>query len=185
MGWCYIHAMAHTSQKKKASQRRITIVRHAKAAPDDGALGDHARPLNARGREDALALGAWLKESHALPQVILCSTATRTRETLAALKLDLPVVLTDKLYLASVGEMIALLQEEDDANQHVMLIGHNPGMHALVVSLAREYVREDDAEAVMLKFPTSALASMTVDCARWKDLAPQSATVDAFRLARP
>lgn len=168
---------------KKNTQRRITIVRHAKAMPDEPEGGDHARALNSRGREDAAALGAWLEKHHTLPDVVLCSTATRTRETLGLLNLEVPVVLTERLYLASAGDMLTLLQEEDDANQHVMILGHNPGLHALVIGLAKDYASDGDADALTMKFPTSALASMTIDIASWRELAPQSATVDAVRVS--
>jgi len=71
----------------------------------------------------------------------------------------------------------------DDAVQHVMLLGHNPGMHALAVLLAADYVREADAERVIHGFPTCGLMSMTCALPRWRDLQPQSATVDALHFS--
>ena len=172
--------MAHPSATQTGTQRRITLLRHAKAVPDEH-NDDHARALTSRGRDEALALGEWLRENHTLPDLALCSTAERTRETLAALHAILPTELHRSLYLASAGEMLALLQGADDAVRHILLVGHNPGIHGLTVLLAKDYVRDADAEAIIHGYPTCGLVSMTAPIGRWKDLAPQTATVDALR----
>lgn len=167
--------MLHTPQL-----RRLTLIRHAKAMPDAG--DDHARILAPLGREAATELGVWLRESHTLPDLVLCSTAQRTRETLAAMQLNTtPVILSEPAYLASVGELLTLLQGMDDRDMHIALIGHNPGVHGLVALLARDFVREADSDQVAARFPTAGLVSMTVPIAHWHQLAPQSATVDALR----
>ena len=71
--------------------KRLILVRHAKS---DWSLGmaDHDRPLNVRGRASAAAIGRWLREKNLRPDQVLCSTATRTRETLDLLDLDAPPV---------------------------------------------------------------------------------------------
>jgi phosphohistidine phosphatase len=163
------------------TQRRITLLRHAKAVAESEAMDDHARPLAPRGRDDAMALGAWMQENHTLPELVICSTATRTRETLAALGVTIPTILAPRVYLASAGELFSLLQDTDDAIQHVMLIGHNPGMHGLASSLASSFVREADEEQMVAKFPTCGFVSMGVALAHWKKLAPQSTVLDVLR----
>ena len=75
--------MAHPSATLEPTQRRITLLRHAKAVPDERG-DDHGRILAPQGKEAAVALGDWLRENDLLPELVLCSTATRTRETLAA-----------------------------------------------------------------------------------------------------
>lgn len=163
------------------TQRRITLIRHAKALEDDGA-GDHARHLSPRGLTDAAALAQWLSTNALRPQTIFCSTATRTRETLAALALgNIPTVLSDRIYLATPGELLALLQDADDAVTDLALIGHNPGMHALLALLVGSYADEADADRMILKFPTSACAVMTADVAHWRDLAPHSMRLERLR----
>ena len=161
-------------------QRRITLIRHAKAE-DDGVTQDHQRRLNPRGVADAAALGAWLKETGGLPELFVCSTATRTRETLAGFATNTPAILTDKAYLASAGELLALLQQTDDAVKHVALVAHNPGLHQLAATLAGSYAQPDDEEKLMLKFPTSACAIFTVTLAHWQDLTLQASVLEKLQ----
>ena len=165
---------------EKQVQRRILLVRHAKAVEDDAA-GDHARSLSARGKADAAALGAWLEENALWPQLAVCSTATRTRETLAGLGKTIPTQLSDKMYLASVGELLSQIHQCDDAVACVMLIAHNPGLHGLLAMLVGDYADEADADKVMLKFPTAACAVLDVEAAHWRDIAPQTARLALLR----
>lgn len=163
------------------AQRRLIIVRHAKAVEED-AGGDHARPLAPRGQEDAVALGDWLA-AHARPDVALCSTATRTRETLAALGSNIPTILRDKLYLASAGELLAQVQSADDAAETVVVVAHNPGLHGLLGMLVETYAQEADAERVVMKFPTAACAILTFPVTSWQEIAPQMGRLEALRWA--
>lgn len=160
-------------------QRRITLIRHAKAE-DDGVTPDHARALNPRGIADAAALGEELKAAGALPELVICSTATRTRQTLAAMALGLPTLLNDKAYLASAGELLALLQSTDDAVRHVAILAHNPGLHQLAAMLVENYAHPEDEDKLMLKFPTSACAVLSTELASWRDLAPHVAKLESF-----
>ena len=163
--------------------RRLTLVRHAKAVEEEAA-GDHARGLSPRGREDALALGAWLK-NELTPQTVLCSTATRTRETLGLIAegmgVNLPTILRDKLYLASAGELLAQIQATDDAIADLMVVAHNPGLHGLLALLVGDYVNESDADRVIMKFPTASAAILTVTLEHWKELRPQTAKLAQLR----
>ena len=174
--------MSHPTATVCPTQRRITLLRHAKAVPDERG-DDHGRILAPSGLDAAVALGDWLRENDLLPELVLCSTATRTRETLAALNAILPTELHKSLYLSSAGDMLALLQKADDAVRHIMVIGHNPGMHALAATLAGDYVREADADALVYRYPTCGLVSMTVPAPEWRDVAPQSGVVDALRFS--
>lgn len=172
--------MAQITATRPATQRRISLLRHAKALPEDGG-GDHARRLAPRGQDDAAALGAWLAKYHAAPELVLCSTAARTRETLAGLNMQVATMLSEKIYLASAGELLSLLQETDPAVEHVLLIGHNPAMHGIAALLAKDYVNDADADRLLTGMPTCGFVSMTVPLADWAQLQPQSATVDALR----
>ena len=169
-----------SNAKPIITQRRLILIRHAKAAEEDVG-GDHARALSERGIAAASALGAWLKEQGLVPEQALCSTATRTRQTLAALGTAIPTLLSDKLYLATTGEMLSQIQATDDAVSTLMLVGHNPGSHALVALLVGAYAHEADADKVLLKFPTAACAVMRFDVAHWSDIGAQSALLELLR----
>ncbi|MFM9889333.1 MAG: SixA phosphatase family protein [Rickettsiales bacterium] len=163
-------------------QRRLLLLRHAKAV-EAGAGDDHARDLSARGLADAQKLGTWLGEQGLWPELVYCSTARRTRQTLAGLGATLPTILSDKLYLASAADLLAQLHSVDDAVQRVMLIGHNPGIHALLGQLAGDFADERAAEQVVHSFPTCTLAVISATLPTWRALAPQQGLVEQLRLA--
>ncbi|MCQ6556697.1 histidine phosphatase family protein [Streptomyces sp. C10-9-1] len=140
--------------------RRIVLLRHAKA--DWPQVSDHERPLADRGRMDAPVAGRRLAQAGIAFDLALCSTATRTRETWKLVVHELPhrprTVYEERLYEASLGELIALLNEVPDEVGDLLVIGHNPGMHALADALAGSV--EGDTLSRMNRdgFPTSAYA---------------------------
>ena len=168
-----------------STQRRLWLIRHAKAVEED--TGDHGRGLSPRGRADAAALGTWLVAQDYRPAQVLCSTATRTRETLGLIADafaevgNLPTILRDKLYLAPPGELLREIQTADDAVETLMLIAHNPGLHGLLALLAGEYEHASDEQRVTMKFPTSACAVLTTDAARWREITPHSMKLEVLR----
>ncbi|TQK43657.1 phosphohistidine phosphatase [Streptomyces sp. SLBN-118] len=140
--------------------RRIVLLRHAKA--DWPQVSDHDRPLAERGRQEAAVAGRKLADTGIAFDLALCSTASRTRETWKLAVHELPhrpkTVYEERLYDASLGELLALLNETPDEVSELLVIGHNPGMHALADALAGN--GEGDAPARMTKtgFPTAAFA---------------------------
>lgn len=116
------------------AMRRLVILRHAKAANPEG-VDDHERPLAARGRADATAVGAWLAEHDTIPDLVLCSTARRTRETWAGVAAALTTTPTvrydDRVYLASALDLLELVTEVDDDVSTLAVVGHNPGTSQL------------------------------------------------------
>ncbi|WP_406057197.1 histidine phosphatase family protein [Streptomyces sp. NBC_01077] len=151
--------------------RRIVLLRHAKA--DWNEESDHERPLAERGRADAPVAGRRLAASGLTFDLALCSTATRTRETWKLAVQELPqrpkTVYEDRLYEASLGELIALLNETSDEVSDILVIGHNPGMHALADALASEADGDLLARMNRSGFPTSAFAVLTFN-GSWKSL---------------
>ncbi|MEU0661762.1 MULTISPECIES: SixA phosphatase family protein [Streptomyces] len=140
--------------------RRIVLLRHAKA--DWPQVSDHERPLAERGRKDAPVAGRRLAETGITFDLALCSTAARTRETWKLAVHELPqrprTVYEERLYEASPGEIIALLNETPEEVDDLLVIGHNPGMHAVADALTGQ--AEGDTLARMSRgaFPTSAFA---------------------------
>src|SRR5947209_6480088 len=62
--------------------KHLYLLRHAKSSWDDPALADSERPLAARGRRDVKRIAAHAGAGSIAPDLVLCSPARRTRETL-------------------------------------------------------------------------------------------------------
>ncbi|MBX9943902.1 MAG: histidine phosphatase family protein [Reyranella sp.] len=164
--------------------KAILLLRHAKSAWSDPRLSDHDRPLNRRGEQAAKAMADEIARNAPHPDLILCSTATRTRQTLAPLiaRLGAPapkISLEDELYLAAEDALLARLQAVDDAVGSVLLIGHNDGIWELATALADRGPAPALA-ALREKYPTGALAVLRARPDRWSDLAAGTAELAAF-----
>lgn len=165
--------------------KTILLLRHAKSAWSDSALSDHDRPLNRRGERAAKAIGDHLAQHGPRPDRVLCSTAVRTRQTMASVIKRLgtgappPIALEDGLYLASEGSLLARLQELDDDVRSVLLIGHNDGIWRLAETLAGRGAPARLA-ALQEKYPTGTLATLQVPDGPWRDLAAGSGELVAF-----
>ncbi|BAC74180.1 MULTISPECIES: SixA phosphatase family protein [Streptomyces] len=161
-----------------AEPRRIVLFRHAKA--DWPQVSDHERPLADRGRTDAAVAGRKLADTGIPVDLALCSTATRTRETWKLAVHELPhrpkTVYEERLYEASPGEIIAVLNETPDDVQNVVLIGHNPGVQGLADILAGSAEGDTRTRMADRDFPTAAFAVLSFD-GPWKSLEPGVATL--------
>ena len=166
--------------------KRLIILRHSKSAWDTGDV-DHERPLNGRGRRDSVEAGralARLAEEGGRPGLVLCSTATRTRQTweraqLGGAESD-AVLYVDKIYGASPAELLKLAHGIDESVETAVLIGHEPALSGLILALAHLNERTD---RVATKFPTSGLAVLEFDGA-WADLDRQGAELTRFEIPR-
>jgi phosphohistidine phosphatase len=159
--------------------RTLSLLRHAKSSWDDPSLSDAARPLAPRGRRDAARIADHLVTTGFEPELVLCSPAVRTRETLELVRDalgDPTVVFDDGLYGASSGGLLARLRLVEDAVASVLLIGHNPGLHDLALDLASS---GNERERLETKFPTGALATLTFP-ETWRGLAAGDADLAAF-----
>ena len=168
--------------------KTLLLMRHAKSALGEPGLSDRDRPLNRRGEQAAQLMAGHLLAQAPLPDLILCSTATRTRQTLAALVARLsppapPIALEHGLYLASEDVLLKRLRELPATVGTVLMIGHNDGMWQAAEALA------GNGKATLLaalreKFPTGALATLQVDIERWAELRAGAATLVAFACPR-
>ena len=163
---------------------RLALLRHAKSSWDDSNLDDFDRPLNARGLQAAPVMGAMLASLNFSPDFILCSPAERTRQTLKCIEPTFrnskPRVLFDKdLYLASAADLLAQLRRVEPEHTSVLMIGHNPGMHALAKKLA---VTGDPNQIARLdaKFPTASLAVYAFLQPDWQSLDTTTGSLEAF-----
>jgi phosphohistidine phosphatase len=162
----------------------LTLMRHAKSSWDDAEADDHDRTLARRGSKDAPAMAKWLAAQGVAPDLVLCSSAARTRATLTLVLPALahpPAQIAHErgIYLATPETLLGRLREVEDGVTSVLLIGHNPGMHALALDLAGTGRRRSLAQ-LALKFPTSGIAIFDIDRLHWRDLAPGCGSLRAF-----
>src|SRR3982751_6786357 len=115
--------------------KTLTLLRHAKSGWDDTVQRDVDRPLNAKGRRAAQAVGRFLKRESVAFDHVLASPAVRVQQTLdevAATYGPLAPVGERRIYLASAATLLDLIRDLDDAHDRVLLVGHNPGLEDLV-----------------------------------------------------
>lgn len=136
----------------------LMLMRHAKSDWADESLSDFERPLNARGKKSAPLMGEWMQEQHLVPIRILCSTATRAKETLFGLERawaahqpeKVIVEFIDELYLATPATIHETIQHHHSDAERLLVIGHNPGMELLATQLAGERIEMTTANVVVL-----------------------------------
>ncbi|MEV8553503.1 histidine phosphatase family protein [Streptomyces glaucescens] len=169
--------------------RRLVVLRHAKSArpPEGRGVPDHDRPLAPRGRRDAPAAGRALATAGCLPDLVLCSTALRARETwerAAARWATRPPVRHDpRLYAAGAAGLLAVVREVPPEVGTLLLVGHNPGLEDLVLGLAGDGL-DDTLDRVRAKFPTSAIAVLAWHGTDWGALAPGAALLTRLTVPR-
>lgn len=150
-------------------------------------MGDHDRPLNGRGREAARKMGQFLREGGHIPDLVLCSTASRTRETLAnvlsALDAEPAIDLDGDLYLAGAGEMLDQIRAVPETVEAVLMIAHNPGTAVLADTLCAD--GDSDGLAHMrAKFPTAGLAIIELQVDRWEEARSDCGLLQSFTRPR-
>lgn len=133
----------------------LHMLRHAKS-DWDGGEPDHERPLSARGERAAAAMAVYCRQQGISPDLVLCSTARRTLDTLAILRSGLPegvmVETTREIYEVGAAQIVARLKKIPVSVRVAMIVGHNPGME--------DTVRLLTGSTVGAKFPTCALATL-------------------------
>jgi phosphohistidine phosphatase len=164
--------------------RRLVLLRHAKSAWPD--VPDHDRPLGNRGKRDAPRAGRWLRQAGYLPDLVVCSTSRRTRETwqLAAAKLGsaVQVRFEPRVYQANTADLVDLVGQTPDDVGTLLLVGHEPTMHELTLLLASAVANGSDPAAldrVRLKFPTAAISVLRF-AGGWSGLGPSGAELADF-----
>jgi phosphohistidine phosphatase len=163
--------------------RTLVLLRHAKSAYPDG-VADHDRPLAPRGKRQAGLAGNWLRASLPAIDAVLCSTATRARETLAHTGIDAPVRYVDRLYDAAPGTVIDEINHVPDDVAVLLVVAHEPTMSQVALSLAgTDTSNTGAAERISTKFPTSAMAVLRVK-GSWKDVERDSGDLFDFHVAR-
>ena len=119
---------------------RLTLLRHGRAEWPAGRYADFERPLDGVGLREAAAAGAALAQLEPAATLLLHSTAVRTTQTAQtaseALAPGTVTVMPDaRLYLAGPRQICAVLDEVAGDAQHVVVVGHNPGLSELAQRL--------------------------------------------------
>lgn len=163
--------------------RELLLFRHAKSRWDVAGVHDHDRDLTPRGERAARRMGKLLAEHGLLPDRVLCSTARRAKRTweLAAAELpDVPSPAFDRaLYLAEPQRLLDIVRRAGDGARRLLVVGHNPGIHAFAMLLLSDGPAEARAR-LAAKFPTAALAQIACDAASWAKLGAGSGRLVAF-----
>lgn len=160
----------------------LILMRHAKSSWSDTTLDDFDRPLNARGRASAPAIGAWLAEGGYLPDEVLVSGARRTVETWSRMAGLMPTTVTMRsepaLYHASAETMLGVLKSASAPT--TMLIGHNPG----IADFAERLVVAPHPHERFGDYPTAATAVIRLSAENWSDVAWDMGEVVDFAIPR-
>jgi phosphohistidine phosphatase len=141
--------------------KTLLLLRHAKSGWDDPGLKDFERPLNGRGLRAAPLVGRFMRRQKLTPELILCSPALRTRETIGLVRdaahFDAPVRFDERIYEASAERLCEVISQIEERVNHALLVGHNPGLEELIFYFTGEEKR----------MATSALAQITLDVEKW------------------
>ncbi len=156
--------------------KKLTLIRHAKSSWDDTSLDDFDRPLNARGERDLPAMAKRVRDFGLVPDRLLTSGAVRALTTARAVADALglepdQVVVQPELYACSYQSLLHQLQRQGDRWQHLMVVGHNPGLESLGCYLTGER---------LAKFPTAAVLHMRLGITRWCELVESCGSVELF-----
>ena len=161
----------------------LCLLRHAKSSWSNPTSPDRERPLAMRGVTDASLMGKAMAERGIDPELVLCSSARRTRDTLdlvlPELRVEPKVVYDDALYHASPEEMLEMLHAIQPGANRVMLVGHNPEIQAFALDLVGsgpQHLRDRLRE----KYPTAGLAVINFASGLWKSITVNSGTLNLF-----
>lgn len=173
-----------TAGSSTDENRRLVLLRHAKSSWGEN-LPDAQRPLSERGRRDALAAGRWLVDHVGRPDLVLCSTAVRTRQTWARvteaapdLLGTVPVRFEGAIYEAWSDTLLDLVRALPTEVATVVLVGHGPGLPDLAERLNRV-----TGDGPLGRYRTSGTAVFAVAGA-WADLGPATTTLTAYAVPR-
>jgi len=163
--------------------KTLILVRHAKSSWAQPMLTDRDRPLNARGRDAAARMGAWLATRGYRPDEVILSPARRCRETWEGFQPSLEPVaaprIEDDLYLAPGEQILSILRTAHGDN--VLMIGHMPGIGEFARFIRRDPPPLHDS---FRKYPTGATLILNFETDKWSDLQPGTGIVQDSMMPR-
>lgn len=163
--------------------KNLLLLRHAKSSWANPDLIDFDRGLNDRGNRAAQAMAVHLLQEMPLPDMIICSSAQRTRETLAYLLKSyahpIDVEVTRDLYMASDLTMMEKIKQVSPEVETLMVLAHNPGMEELAMMLCST-AQSALSQEMYMKYPTAACAHFIFEVACWSEIKRATGTLQAF-----
>ena len=157
--------------------RTLYLLRHAKSSWKDPSQADFERPLANRGRKACEIVARLIQDRGLEFDLVLCSTAIRARETIDLVskyaKLKSELRFDERIYEATVSELLEIVSQLENDRKEVLLVGHNPGFEDLLHLFSGTDHR----------FPTAAMAKIKLKISKWSDPFDKKATVDW--VARP
>lgn len=158
--------------------KRLMLLRHAKAEAGGRGMIDRDRPLAERGVRDAGLMGRAM-EAHPLPDLVLCSPAVRTRQTLAYAMAAWPrkpqVDYIDELYGERDATYAGVISRHGGGARHLLVVGHNPTIHMTAVDLASA-----PGAQLTAKMPTCGLVVIDFDAGSWPGIGTGAGTLVSF-----
>jgi len=159
--------------------KNLFLIRHAKSDWDADFDNDHGRPLSDRGKKNAKALSKFLSERDFSPAIAYVSDSRRTIQThkiLSAYKsLSGKTIFTEKIYEASLEEILSIIRNTNEKYDSILLVGHNPGLETFV-----NYLLGNKTGSVFAKFSTSAFASFDCEIETWNELKEGKGKLNLF-----
>ncbi len=156
--------------------KKLFVLRHALTAPASES-GDRERKLTPQGLDDALQLGLAMKDNHYIPDFILCSPVTRTRQTLAQVLETLGKIPTEfekTIYEDGYSEILKLARGTDDSCSALLIVGHNPSIHQFAANMAGKSPLTGKLAA---GYAPGTLSVLDIPRASWADLQPGENTL--------
>ena len=164
--------------------KTLYIFRHGKSGWDAPVSRDFDRPINERGVAGARLMGQWAKEQGIVFDAVYSSPAVRCVETLDAFWEGYGQIMhpnwDKRIYLASGGSLLDFLHDIDEPGDTLLMCGHNPGCEELALSLVPDEKGNDLRDELEEKFPTAAVAIVSVPVDNWSDVKENGGTLSAF-----
>ena len=168
--------------------KKLTLLRHAKSSWNDPVDRDFDRPLNKKGKRAAAVMGRFIRSKGLTFDQILASPAVRVIETLENVEeargKAMEPTWDRKIYLASSATLLDVLRGANADADHILMVGHNPGLEDLVFDLVPDDGTSPARDEVETKYPTAALAEMTLAIDSWADIGEKCGSLDRFTRPR-
>lgn len=168
---------------------QLFLLRHAKAEPEARGVLDHDRALTARGRQEASKIAQAMRNAGLTPEVVLVSTATRTKQTLAELE-NAPVWdewpnidELPQLYMATLPQLLGTVRDLPETVRSALIIGHNPGLHELALRLAGGAKADAQGAQLAEGYPTATLSEFLIT-GRWRRAGEDVTSLERVLLAQ-